>query len=361
MSALSVPGPDVGSVLVVEKTPDGRRELVVDQVAGVPGAFVIRNALSAAECAKLKQQVIRFHDAAVAREAERKRKREGGGGGGVGDHERKRVEVLSRRQSQHHVPHHAPPASMASLCKRLRPYLPTCAGPESGSDAAASPLCVSRVLASHKSRKRDSPQPQLSARAAEGGESDLLFSPVLLLPRRPLFGPALRPLVYRARTAREGWGWGWGWGGEGGKGRPPPLLRPVRPALPQRRLYRWRDDLFRTQPRAPALAERPHRRHRRRRRRRRRRRHWRGRAKVARQERRGARAPKDGRRPRLSAREGRRWPLSRPLPRGIGRLWRSKVYHPDGPCIFVPQGCWWWCWWWWWRRWRRRRWGRGCG
>ena len=127
---------DVGSALEVE---GARREVLrVERVAGVPGAFILKNALSAAECAKLKSQVIRLHDAVVSKEAVRKRERDREGCG-----VEKGIKMLPRRASQHHVPFHASPESMSSLCERLRPYLPQFAGPVPGSDAEASPLCVS--------------------------------------------------------------------------------------------------------------------------------------------------------------------------------------------------------------------------
>ena len=140
MSSTSViPRPhviDVGSALEVE---GARREVPqVEPVAGVPGAFVLKNALSAAECAKLKRQVVRLHDDVVAKEAVRKRERDRQGCG-----DEKGTKMLPRRASQHHVPFHASPASMSTLCERLRAYLPQFAGPVPGSDAEASPLCVS--------------------------------------------------------------------------------------------------------------------------------------------------------------------------------------------------------------------------
>jgi hypothetical protein len=87
----------------------------VEEVAGVPGAFLIRGALSASEADALAAAVKAFHGASAGCQA-------------AGDQ--------PRRDSQHHVPHHAPVASLAPLCARLRAHLAPRAGPAGGCAAA---------------------------------------------------------------------------------------------------------------------------------------------------------------------------------------------------------------------------------
>jgi hypothetical protein len=81
----------------------------LEEVAGVPGAFLIRGALSAAEADALAAAVRALHAGAAA---------------AVGEQ--------PRRDSQHHVPLAAPAAALAPLCARLRPHLAPQAGPQGG-------------------------------------------------------------------------------------------------------------------------------------------------------------------------------------------------------------------------------------
>ena len=86
-----------------------------EEVEGVAGAFLIRNAFSAAEAAALCVAVRLAH-------AEASSLQQGGG---------------ARRNSQHHCALHVPPSALAPLGARLRALLPATAGP--GSSAALAP------------------------------------------------------------------------------------------------------------------------------------------------------------------------------------------------------------------------------
>ena len=83
--------------------------------AAVPGAFVIRGALTPAECEQWRRYVLALHE------------EEAPTGEGSGP----------RRGSQHHVPCRAGPEALRPLCARLRSALPAAAGP--GSSAALAP------------------------------------------------------------------------------------------------------------------------------------------------------------------------------------------------------------------------------
>jgi len=88
---------------------------VREEVAHVPGAFLLRGAFSEAEAARLCSVVRQVHSETLA---------------GHSAHDR-------RRDSQHHCALHVPPASLAVLCARLRPFLPPTAG--AGSPATLAP------------------------------------------------------------------------------------------------------------------------------------------------------------------------------------------------------------------------------
>ena len=67
-----------------------------EDVAGVPGAFVLRGLLSRDECGPLREAVESVVQADPRQQAADARRAEGAGGGGAG-----------RRESQHHVPFNA--------------------------------------------------------------------------------------------------------------------------------------------------------------------------------------------------------------------------------------------------------------
>ena len=96
--------------------------LVTEEVAGVAGAVIIRNVLSAAECAPLERFVCELHGRELAAMVE-----EAGG-----------VPKERRRDSQHHLAVRVEKPALKALCERLRPALPQAAGPEG--DAAQCPL-----------------------------------------------------------------------------------------------------------------------------------------------------------------------------------------------------------------------------
>ena len=85
-----------------------------EDLAGVPGAFIVRSALSRGEAAALGAVVLAAHAAAAH-----------------GD--------VRRRDSQHHVPVATSQAALGPLCARLRASLPSRAG--SSSAVLAPPGC----------------------------------------------------------------------------------------------------------------------------------------------------------------------------------------------------------------------------
>ena len=99
-----------------------------EAVDAVPGAFVIRGALTEAETTKL---------AAVVRLAHQRREQAASSAPAV-----TADSVLSdksRRDSQHHIPIRTEAAALSQLAARLRPLLPKVAGPPGGCKAALAP------------------------------------------------------------------------------------------------------------------------------------------------------------------------------------------------------------------------------
>eukprot|EP01048_Picozoa_sp_COSAG05_P021982 COSAG05_NODE_4229_length_1612_cov_7.904164_1_plen_248_part_00 len=105
-----------------------------EDVAGVPGAYVIRGALTQAETAQL---------GCVVRAAHRRRDenraasdRAGQAAGGAADII---ADGKARRDSQHHIPIRAEAAALGKLAARLRPWLPPLVGPPGGCAATLAP------------------------------------------------------------------------------------------------------------------------------------------------------------------------------------------------------------------------------
>jgi hypothetical protein len=109
-----------------------------EPVEGVPGAYVLRGALSNAEATRLAAVVRAAHRSRAERlglTAQPPRTGVTGAGGGGGDWRAEQP----RRDSQHHVPLRASRDDMCALAARLREWLPQIAGPPAGCAAPLAP------------------------------------------------------------------------------------------------------------------------------------------------------------------------------------------------------------------------------
>jgi len=110
-----------------------------EDVPGVVGAFLIRNALSAAEVQGLEVVVRLAHVSHLPR-------RDSGG-------------TTTRRESQHHKPVRVPVDALAPVCKRIRPFLPAVAGPDCEASLAEPGLEMSEFLRCYLYLPGDSSRP----------------------------------------------------------------------------------------------------------------------------------------------------------------------------------------------------------
>ncbi|CAE8629706.1 unnamed protein product [Polarella glacialis] len=120
---------------------------VREDVLGVPGAFVLLDALTESETEALRRFVRLAHEqraaaalASMPSSASEK------------DEEK-------RRDSQHHVPVHVPSVALGTLAQRIRPVLPTAAGPKNLAELEAQGKEISTFLRCYLYSPGDSSKP----------------------------------------------------------------------------------------------------------------------------------------------------------------------------------------------------------
>ncbi|KAF0709325.1 hypothetical protein AaE_012911 [Aphanomyces astaci] len=84
------------------------KQYQTESIDGVPGAFLLKNVLSLDECAQLRAAVSLLHDEKAAILVDDKK---------------------PRRPSQHHIPTQVDPSALEEIMRRLRPHMPSHAGP----------------------------------------------------------------------------------------------------------------------------------------------------------------------------------------------------------------------------------------